>query len=349
MILLFCRVRRLPMGESQGDEGLGISVIIPARNEEGNLSRLLTSLNRQRPAAQEVIVVDDQSTDGTAEVARKHGARVVSGKELPSGWYGKPWACQQGMEASCGDWLLFLDADLELEDHALAALIEVARDEPESVFSVCPWHRIERFDEELSVFFNLLMLGGIGAFTWKGDRAPKIGLYGQTMMLSKQRYQELGGHEAVKRTVLENFHLSRKCEELGIPRRCYSGRGSISMRMFAGGFREMVESWAKGFSSGAELTAPMALLLSSVWLTGMMMISVCVCLLLLGGDWCLVLAAYLAVAVPLVFLFRVAGRFSPLNALLFPVSLWFYQALFAMAVIRKRRKTPTQWKGRDVG
>lgn len=347
MFLLYCRLRRLPQAE--GEAGvIKVSVVIPARNEEGNLARLLPSLNKQWLAPHEVIVVDDQSTDGTHQVAEELGARVMSGQALPDGWYGKPWACHQGAGASSGDWLLFLDADLELEPDALERLVRLAHEAPEAVVSVCPWHRIEKPYEELSVFFNLLMLGGIGAFTWQGDGAKGIGLFGQLMMLSKANYQRIGGHEAVKTTVLENFHLSKRCEDLGVPRRCFGGKGVVSMRMFPGGFKELVDSWAKGFSSGAGLTSAMALLLSSVWLTGLMMLSVCVFLMMFGQGGLAVSLAYLAVAVPMVWLFRQAGGFSPLNALLFPLSLFFYQGLFAVAVMKKRSKVPTQWKGRNV-
>ena len=347
MVLLFCRLRLLPQ-ENGATEPLRVSIVVPARNEEGNLSRLLPSINGQRFAPHEVIVVDDQSTDGTRQVAEGLGARVITGQALPDGWYGKPWACHQGAGASSGDWLLFLDADLELEPDALERLVRLAHEKPEAVVSVCPWHRIEKPYEELSVFFNLLMLGGIGAFTWRGDEAKGIGLFGQLMMLSKATYRQLGGHEAVKKTVLENFHLSKRCEDLGVPRRCFGGKGGVSMRMFPGGFKELVDSWAKGFSSGAGLTPAMALLLSSVWLTGLMMLTVCVFLMMFGHGVLAVSFSYLAVAVPMIWLFRQAGGFSPLNALLFPLSLLFYQGLFAVAVMKKRRKTPTQWKGRDV-
>lgn len=346
--LLFCRLRGLPADGSGKGSALRVSVIIPARNEASNLSRLLPSLTKQTQLPHEIIVVDDQSEDGTAEVAKSHGASLISGASLPEGWYGKPWACHQGVEASTGEWLLFFDADLQLEPDAIERLMAAAMEEPDAVFSVCPWHRIERGYEELSVFFNLLMLGGIGAFTWRGDRASSIGLFGQVMLLSRGKYRELGGHEAVRKTVLENFHLSKKCEYLDVPRRCFSGRGSISMRMFPGGLGELIESWAKGFSSGAGLAAPMALLLSAIWLSGLMMIIVCLFMLPITSHWGAVVAAYLLAALPLFYLFRQAGRFSLLNALLFPISLLFYQGLFGVALMRKRRKTPTKWKGRDV-
>ncbi|MBK1826085.1 glycosyltransferase [Haloferula rosea] len=348
MALLFARLRRLPRQDTASGELPRVSIVIPARDEEQNLSRLLPSLGRQTVPPHEVIVVDDQSSDGTAEMVQTHGARLIRGRELRSGWYGKPWACHQGVEASTGDWLLFLDADVELEADALERLLSAAAAEPGAVFSVCPWHRIERAYEELSVFFNLLMVGGIGAFTWRGDQATGIGLFGQTFLVSRKRYGELGGHEAVKQTVLENLKLAKKCEELGIPRRCFVGRGSISMRMFPGGYREMVESWAKGFSSGAALASPAALLLASLWLTGLMMVTVCVFLLVVWDARVMVGAAYLAVAIPTAILFRQVGRFSVVNALLFPVSLLFYQGLFAVAVMRKRKKVSTSWKGRHV-
>lgn len=347
-LLLFCRLRGLPAGPHVKSKPLRVSVIIPARDEADNLSRLLPSLNQQTQPPHEIIVVDDQSEDGTASLAESHGARVISGKDLPEGWYGKPWACHQGVEVSTGEWLLFFDADLQLEPDALERLILAAAEEPDAVFSVCPWHRIERGYEELSVFFNLLMLGGIGAFTWRGDRASSIGLFGQAMLVSRERYHELGGHGAVRKTVLENFQLSKICEDMNVPRRCFSGRGSISMRMFPGGLGDLIESWAKGFSSGAGLAAPMALLLSAIWLSGLMMITVCLFMLPLTRHWVAAATAYLFAAVPLFFLFRQAGRFSWVNALLFPISLIFYQGLFGVALMRKRRKTPTQWKGRDV-
>ncbi len=349
--LLFARLRRLPEATSgKSDDTVRISIIIPCRNEAENLDRLLPSLKAQKLPPFEVLVVDDQSEDGTAETAKRNGAVVVSGRDLPGDWLGKPWACHQGAEAAKGEWLLFADADLEFEVEALDRLAGVAAANPESVISVCPWHRVLAPYEQLSVFFNLIMVGGIGAFTWKGGDADNIGLFGQTLFARRDTYFRFGGYEAIRDALVDNFQLSRICEKSGIRKLCFIGKGSISMRMFPGGYRHLVESWTKGFSTAAGMTATLPLVLTSVWLTGLMIMGIGILFLPLYPPetrWWFV-AIYALVAFALIPLFRQIGKFTFANALLFPISLFFYQAVFARAVWLKKRKVATKWKGRDV-
>lgn len=347
--LLFARPAFLPARRAP-DEPPSISVVIPARDEAGNLGRLLTSLNAQSLRPGEVLVVDDQSSDGTAEVARSLGARVVDGVVPPEGWYGKPWACRQGAEAASGEVLLFLDADLELEKDAMARMAAYAVEHPGAVISVCPWHRIERPYEELSVFFNLLMTGGIGAFTRRGRTAGGVGLFGQLMWIPRKCYDEIGGHEGVRNRVLENFHLSRELESRGVERHCFLGRGAVSMRMFPGGYGELVASWSKGFAGGADLTAKTPLVFSALGLTGLMILTVCWLFTPFGdGRSLLILVGVWVVVAMLLFRWmRLVGGFSLWNALLFPVSLLFYQGVFARSLRQQRKGGTVKWKGRDV-
>lgn len=104
-----------------------VSVVVPARDEAHRIGPCLTALAAD-PVVAEVIVVDDESTDGTAEVAARHGARVVRGAPLPEGWAGKPWALQQGLEAATGEWVVTLDADTEPAPGLVAALVARCRD-----------------------------------------------------------------------------------------------------------------------------------------------------------------------------------------------------------------------------
>lgn len=102
-----------------------VSVVIPARDEERRIGPLLAALAND-PQAHEVIVVDDQSSDGTAALATALGATVVAGAPLPHGWVGKPWALQQGLEAAAGHWLVTLDADVVPAPGLIGALVTEA-------------------------------------------------------------------------------------------------------------------------------------------------------------------------------------------------------------------------------
>lgn len=348
---MFLRFRSVsPVDPGNPPPQVKISIVIPARNEEENLSRLLPSLAKQRFTPHEVIVVNDHSEDRTAAVAEAHGAVVVTGKDLPEDWYGKPWACQQGADAATGDWLLFLDADVVMDPDGLLRIASLANDES-SVHSICPYHRIERLYEELSVFFNVIMLLGMNAFTARGGSAAGIGLFGQAMFLSRRSYDLVGGHTKVRREVLENFHLSRFFREGGIACRCYLGKGTLSMRMFPGGWRDLVAGWSKGFVSGADNTARSAMVGISIWLSGLIMTSVALTFLPMArSSACLgICGLYSLGVVQCLFVFKSAGSFGFLNAFFFPVALVFYQWVFFQALRRKRNGGQIKWKGRDVG
>lgn len=120
---------RLPALEPQLGAAAGagetVTVVVPARNEAARIEPVLTAL-RLDPQVAEVIVVDDESTDATAAIARSFGARVVEGRPLPPGWIGKPWALQQGLEAAAGEWVLTLDADVVPHPGLVGALLHAA-------------------------------------------------------------------------------------------------------------------------------------------------------------------------------------------------------------------------------
>ena len=196
------------------------------------------------------------------------------------------------------------------------------------------------------------MVAGVNAFGLKPDPSGNVGLFGQFLLISRRHYDAVSGHEAVRAEVLENFHLAGHLAERGIGRSCLLGRGSVGMRMFPGGIGELCASWKKGFTTGAKNAAPRALLLVSVWITGAM-------LALVGGvlaatpfaSDCFRLVAIVVYALYVIQChraFRVAGNFSLLNALFFPCSLLFYQAIFFTSLIERRLGIKTRWKGRHV-
>lgn len=329
--ILLNRMRRCGCGESDQSVRAGqLSIIIPARNEEHNLPRLLRSITGQSVQPYEIIVVDDASTDRTAEVARHNGARVIGSQPLPEGWRGKTWACHQGAQAAAGELLMFLDADTWFEPEGLRRVL-AAHDR--GVFSIGPFHAVREAYEDLSLFFNFNMVVGT---------APG-GLFGQMLLVDRESYRRVGGHETVKGRTLENFFLAEQFRVAGIPVRSATGRGVLSFRMYPNGLRELVAGWTKGFAAGAGQTPRGVLLLVIAWMIGLMLAPIG---WLVTGDWLRWGGMYLLCAAQVGWFGRQIGAFRWVTALLHPLPLIFFFIVFARSALRSGKQVT--WKGRAI-
>ena len=306
------------------------SVIIPARNEELNLPTLLRSLASQALKLHEIIVVDDGSTDHTAELARQLGAKVVPSQPLPEGWRGKTWACHQGAQVATGELLLFVDADTWFEPEGLAHALSAYNS---GAFSIGPYHAVQKPYEDLSLFFNLNMIIGT---------VPN-GLFGQMLLVDRQSYQRIGGHETVRGRILENFWLANQFRAAGIPVRSVAGRSVLSFRMYPNGLGELIQGWTKGFASGARQTPGGTLLLIVAWMIGLMLAPL---VGLATGDWLRWGPAYLLCAVQVAGFSRLVGAFRWFTAVLYPVPLIFFFIVFAWSALRSGKHV--NWKGREI-
>jgi 4,4'-diaponeurosporenoate glycosyltransferase len=300
-----------------------LSIVIPARNEAHNLPRLLDSIRSQPVPPLEVLVVDDASTDATAGVAASHGATVVSSLALPDGWRGKTWALHQGALAAKGELLLFLDADCWFEPGGLDRIL--SRYEG-GALSVAPHHSVEKPYEELSAFFNLIMVASTAGH----------GLFGQMLLIDRASYDRAGGHQEVKGRVLENLRLAGFYRAAGIAVSSLPGRGMLAFRMYPEGLASLVEGWTKGFASGASETPRAAVVLVALWITGLMVA-------LIALPWTPL--PYLAFALQFGVMLKRVGSFSWLTALLYPVPLVFYLAVFVRSLRRSGKEVT--WKGRE--
>lgn len=325
-----------------------ISIIIPARDEQENIGTLLESLRPQIPPTTEVIVVDDHSSDLTAQISRNLGAKVIAPPPLPEAWKGKPWACLHGAAAASGDHLLFLDADTRMEAGGFASIQHLAITTPGAV-SICPYHRVPKPYEQLSAFFNLSMVAGIDAF---GSEPRSPALFGQCLLISTADYQKVDGHNSVSGKILENFHLAKSLRKAGIPTTSLLGRGTISMRMFPAGFTHLWSGWKKGFAHGAGDVPPRTLAIIAVWMTGAILAATSAINILSPAvpTSLRLLAAviYAAYAIQCHRAFRLIGGFHILTAIFFPIPLLFYQILFFHSLISRKLGGKTHWKGRDV-
>ncbi|NWF54563.1 MAG: glycosyltransferase [Syntrophaceae bacterium] len=328
----------------------GISVIIPARNEEENLARLLPSLSEQGLKPIEVILIDDHSEDGTAAIGQREGCRVIPSLELPEGWAGKPWGCWQGANQARGDLFLFLDADTFLEKDGLEKLASTYL-QGGGLLTVQPYHRMEKANERLSAIFNILVLAGMNAFTpWRGLAKP-MGAFGPCNLCSRDDYFAVGGHERVKGEVLESLGLAKEFQKKNLPVRCYGGKGTISFRMYPGGVRSLIEGFSKGFGTGAKAMSPGILFMTVGWITGGVGVVRHVLHSFSLGDWSWLFQAgalYGLYAIQFHWMLRRMGNFGVLTALFFPVPLLFFVGVFALSFFRIFLMGKVRWKGREV-
>lgn len=337
---------RIPTCSSPASHAVrGISILIPARNEERNLPQLLQTLTTSTALRIEIVVIDDHSTDDTAQVARAGGARVLTSQPLPAGWTGKAWACYQGAQNATEDLLLFLDADTFFTSDGLDRLVTEwarARD-AKAVVSTLPYHVMRAPYEQLSLLFNLLMAAGAGGFGLFSDTH----LFGQCLLLHREAYLSVDGHAAVRGFVLENLHLARLLENSGHRLRCLGGRGTLQMRMFPDGFRQMSDSWTKAFVDGASASGTSVLVLSALWISSLWM---CAILLTLPVGFALpyMAIAYLVLSAELFWFARQLGNYSFATCLFYPLPLLYYCVIFARSALRRFTGHKTAWRGREV-
>ena len=327
---LLARVPR-PRRSSQARPPL--SIVIPARNEERTLPHLLASLAAETTPADEVIVVDDHSDDGTAAIARDRGSTVIAAPPLPDGWTGKTWACHTGAEAARHPTLLFLDADVVVEPGGLDAVAgELHR--RRGLVSVQPYAVTPRPYERLSAFFNLVAMMGTGAFM-PVRRAAVGAAFGPVMATAAEDYRRAGGHQGVAGEVVEDVALAGRYRRAGLPVSLFGGRGVARFRMYGGGLGSLVEGWGKNFAFGAAATPALLVLAVAAW------ISVCI-EAAVGSLW-----LYAAVVVELWWMLRRIGSFGPIVALAFPIPLAFFLVLFLWAVVQAARGQ-VSWRGRKI-
>ena len=342
--------RRNPSTEPSPTECPSVSVIIPARNEAHRIGPLLASLKRQTYPSYEVIIVDDGSQDQTVAVVQQAGFNVIASEEVPSGWQGKNWACWRGVQHSRGEILIFLDADVWLEDDGVESLVR-AYQRHGGLLTVQPYHVAQNLYEQLSAPFNIVLMAALNAFTPLGDHLKPKGGFGPCLVCSREDYERIGGHSTVRLHVLEDIALAQVFSRSGLPVHCYGGAGTISFRMYPGGLNELIEGWGKGFAKGAGSVRPLFTLLAGAWVYGCFgaFINLIRAILTYGAlPIGLGLLLYGLYAGQIYWMLKRIGRFQWWTSVLYPLPFTFFAVImiYSLAITYVRRRV--SWKGRTI-
>ena len=339
----------VPLPQARLQNQPAVSVLIPARNEEATLNHLLEGLRCQTLQPLEVIVIDDHSSDQTADVAQAAAQllplKMVQPPPLPPGWCGKTWALHNGVQQSAGEVLVFLDADTEPAAQLLESLV-AQQQRLGGLVSVQPFHRTERLYEQLSLLFNLVGLMAV-------PLGPRCGVaFGPAMATSREHYLRSGGHQAVASKVVEDWFLAHRYEQAGLPVSAFIGDQQIAYRMYPGGLGDLVVGFDKNFATAAGEVRWPWMLAVVLWLSGLFWAAWCLPASLLG--WPLVgdpepwrhAVVYGAYALQLMVITQRVGRFR-WSPLVFPVPVLFFLGVFLLAIVNLERGS-VQWKGRSV-
>lgn len=216
-----------------------VSVLIPARNEEANISAVIETILAQAGAACEILVYDDHSTDRTAEIvsalARDNRiVRLLAPENLPPGWCGKPFACAQLAAAARGEWLLFLDADSRLRPGAIERMVGEAERRGLTLLSCWPGLELNSFWEKLLMpMLNHVVFSLFPAPLSVTMGLPALGLaHGACILTRRAEYELTGGHAMVRGELFEDTALARAWRAAGQKGLCLDGQDVVRVRMY---------------------------------------------------------------------------------------------------------------------
>lgn len=345
--VLFYRIPILPKGEKILSETPTISVIIPARNEERSLPLLLKDLQEQTLPLHEIICVDDESEDSTAQIALNFGARLIRLSNRPEGWIGKSWACQSGANAAGGELLLFLDADVRLGQDGIAGLLSAYKKDGCTV-SVQPYHKTLRMYEQFSMIFNLVQVAANGTAL---PKPQKIGLYGPVILIPRSVYQKAGGHERIRSSIVDDMALGAQIKKEGETFALYVGTPEVSYRMYGGGLKSLLEGWIKNMATGATKTPLPLFAMVFLWITSLLSVPVQIIKYAIQSNKKLLLlyaALYVVWVILLLTLTRRVGRFHVWASLFYPILMTVLLGVFAVSTYKKLFRREVKWKGRSI-
>ena len=258
--------------EMQKDDSnlAGVSVLIPARDEQDGIAASVNAALNSQGVNVEVLVLDDHSTDRTAEIVQQMAGmdprvRYLVGEELPEGWNGKQFGCKQLAEAAAYSTLVFIDADVRLKSDALQRLVTCYAAKGVGLLSVFP-HQETRTILEMWIIplMHYVLLGFCPLHRMRMDPSPALAAgCGQLFMTNQDAYRRAGTHAAIRGSRHDGVKLPRAYREAGLMTDVYDGQELAECRMYHSApevIRGVLKNATEGLAA-AKLIFPFTILL----------------------------------------------------------------------------------------
>lgn len=323
-----------------------VSVLIPARNEEKNIGKLLAALQQQDYPELEVIVCNDHSSDGTEEILNWFAGeeprfRWFMGEKLPPEWLGKNFACHQLAQKASGEIYLFLDADVELSPDAIRKAVAFSQQKKLALLSVFPQQKMQSLAEWTTVpvmnwiLQSLLPMILVQKTLWTSLSAAN----GQFMLFDAKEYQKFRWHERVKNENVEDIRIARLVKTSGLKMAVLLGNRDVFCRMYSR-FDEAVAGFSRNIHEYFGGSRAVMFLFWFIVCFGPFIVFFAM------EEW------FFSLFVPLVIVNRMAvawaGRQNVFaSVLLHPLQMLGFTAIVFTNVSRRMKKE-TEWKGRKI-
>jgi glycosyltransferase involved in cell wall biosynthesis len=333
--LNYLRLPALPAGAILEAD---LTVIIPARNEAAGIARVVGSFPDT-----DVVVVDDASTDGTAELARAAGAQVIPAPPLPPGHMGKPNACAAGALASPTQWLLFVDADTWYQPGFASRMVAYAEEEKlEMVSAFLRQHTESFFERVLLPYAFSLYFTGVNADRVNSAVSREALANGQCLLVRREAYRKLGGHASVAQSVIEDVALARRAKELRLNSRVIRAEDCGNVRMYdsLGAIWRGFEKNSFRFLLVNPLSGALVIAASIVFTSYLPILA----WLLRDGAWAVAAGFALLPGIVLWPWYR-----TLLAVVRVPLAIYLFQLIALTGMLKTLTRRKTLWKGRPVG
>jgi glycosyltransferase involved in cell wall biosynthesis len=323
-----------------------VSILIPVRNEEANIINLLLSIQKQDYESYEVLILDDSSTDNTFKICSDFALidnrfQVIKGEPLASGWLGKNYGCHQLAQRAKGQYLMFIDADEQVNIGLINSAIHRMKVNQLSLLSLFTNQTMLSIGEKTVVplmhfmLLNLLPLRLVLLVKNTSVAAAS----GQFMFFDADDYHRNNWHQLVKDKVVEDVEIMRLVKDRKLNGEALLANGMISCRMYTG-YTESIDGFSKNFLAAFNYNIFSFLIFLVLLIGGPMLVMITL-------NFPLILFMLGLIALTRVMISLSSGQNAVYNVILHPFQMLSLVLISYMAIQKYLTKT-TVWKGRKV-